>query len=319
MANAYERWSERTGTKSANNSDVGVRVFDITGAATEADCYTADLVLTDLSNPTGKVPVLNEVDPRNSRRKVNSLAVSTVGLNLLRLTVGYAIPVNGDSFDGTDTNPLTEPVRWSWQRSKVIESIDRDKDGNPIVNSNRMPFANGAQRTYTQRILEARRNEATYPAALAEAFEDTVNTNTFSGPPGVSFGAGKVKCNIITVLGEYSSTSPYVEVLYQFEIRPDGWATRQLDEGAMGRDSDGNFLPLYSLNGDKVTAPVLLNGGGNPVDSTSYKLGSPTDTIAGASDPNPPPGATIETAPGGEAAFLRYKVYNEADLSVLAL
>ena len=146
-----------------------------------------------------------------------------------------------------------------------------------------------------------------------------MNSELFNGPDGITFGVGKVKCNIITPVGEYSNSTPYLEILYQFEIRPDGWQTRNLDEGTMGRDADGNFLPLYALNGDKITTPVLLDGGGNPIDVESYKLGSPTDTIPGASDPNPPSGAEIEASPGGTATFLRYSLYPELDLNGLGL
>lgn len=318
MATATERWSDEQGTREANNASTGVRSFDIINAATEADCYTATLTLTPHAN-TGYVPVLNETDPRNTARKVNALRVTRVGLGLWRLSVGYAIPVNGGDHPGTDDNPLLNPTKWSWQRSKTIEDVDRDYDGNPIVNSNLVPFANAAQRTFTQRTIEARRYEAVYPAALAEAFEDTVNSSSWSGPPGVTFGAGTVKCNIITVVGEYDEDSPYVEVLYQFEVRPDGWRTRQLDEGTMGRDADGKFLPLYALNGDKVTTPILLNGNGVPIDIDSYLLGNPTGNIAGASATDPPAGAEKETSPGSEAVYLRYQLYNEADLNTLGL
>lgn len=321
MANAYERWSERTGSKAANNADIGVRVFDITGATSEADCYTATLVLTDLSNPTGKVPVFNEVDPRNERRRVNSRVVTSAGLNLMRLTVGYAIPPNGlheGDGEGEDANPLALPARWSWSRSKTVETVDRDRLGNPIVNSNGEPFENGAQRTFTNRILEARRFESVYPAALAEVYEDTVNSETFNGPQGVGFGAGTVKCNIVTVVGEYSDNSPYVEVLYQFEIKADGWKTRQLDMGTKGRDSNGGMLPLYHTNGDKVTAPVLLDGGGVPIDDYSFSLGDHTGNIVPVSG-DPPPGAEVEVAPGGIAAFLRYELYDPIDLNTLGL
>ena len=315
MANAYERWSDRTGSKAANNADVGVRVFDITDATSEADCYAATLVLSDLGG--ANVPVLNEVDPRNSKRKVNSLAVSQPGWNLYRLAVGYAIPPNG-SFSDTEDNPLTQPTRWSFQRSKTVEQVDRDKDGNAIITSNLVPFANGAQRTYTQRILEARRFESAYDAATAEVFEDSVNNATFNGP-GVSFGSGTVKCNIISPVGEYTTSSPYLEILYQFEIRPDGWKTRQLDEGVMGRDAGGQFLPLYAKNGDKVTSPVLLNGGGNPIEVASYLLGNPTTTIPGASAPASPTGSTVEASPDGKATFLRYSLYPERNLNALGL
>jgi len=316
MANAYERWSDRTGSKAANNADVGVRVFDITDATSEADCYTATLVLSDLGG--ANVPVLNEVDPRNSRRKANSLVTSRPGLNLYRLTVGYAIPVNGGSFPDTEDNPLTQPTRWSFQRSKTVEQVDRDKDGNAIANSNKESFANGAQRTYTQRILEARRYESVYDAATAEVFEDSVNNATFNGP-GVNFGAGTVKCNIISPVGEFTTSSPYLEILYQFEIRPDGWKTRILDEGTKGRTSDATYVFLYTETGDKITTPVRLNGGGNPIDSASYKLGNAAGTVAGASDPAAPAGATIEATPDGLAVFLRYGLYPERNLNALGL
>lgn len=316
MANAYEMWSEQNGSKAANDGDLGVRAFQITGATSESDCYTADLILTNLSNLTGKVPVLNEEDPRNTRRKVNSLRVESIGLNLMKLIVGYAIPTNGGSFSGTENNPLTQPVRWSWQRSKTVEPVDRDYDGNPIVNSNRDPFTNSPQRTFTQRILEARRYEATYPYGNADTYEDKVNSVAFSGPQGYTPATGTVKCNIITAVGEYTEDSPYVEVLYQFEIRPDGWRTRQLDEGTKGRDSTGAVLPLYHTNGDKITSPVLLNGLGNPRDDYSHSLGNPTGIIVPV-DGTAPTGAEVEST--ADATFLRYKIYGTADLNNLGL
>ena len=170
MSNAYERWSGEQESREGENTATSVREFDVTDAANAAAVYGATLVLTTYAS-TGNVPIHNESHPTDSRKKVSSRRVTRVGLALWRLAVYYSIPVNGSSHPGDEDDPLLQPTRFQWGDTTSTEMVDRDADGNPIVNSNLDPFARGAERVFKDDILSATRYEASYSRALAGRME----------------------------------------------------------------------------------------------------------------------------------------------------
>lgn len=320
-AQATELWSTRRSSRGKDLQWTALREFDIIGADNESDCYTATILLSDMPN-TGSVPVQNEAHPLYPRLLAENVSVSAVGLNLYRLTVAYSIPVNG-STHSEDDDKLSQPVRWQWLRSNIDEQVDRDFFGNPLVNSAREPFSDPATRTFTRRILELRRYEPFYDVAKAEAFENTVNNAVFTIPGLIAIGARKARCNIIVPTQEYKIGDSVIDVSYQFEIRPDGWRTRQLDQGFNAHVGEGNdeLQPLYFANGERITLPALFNGRGVPL-NTALLAGSHINPVAQASYTEPPAGAELEeiAAVGQTLAsvvYLRYQVAGETNFSGL--
>lgn len=314
---ASEMWSPRGSTR--GSSRTWKREFQVTGATNDLEVYAAALTRTDYPNPTGLVPVENEIHPLQSLLKVKSLSVKWPGFNLAHLTVDYEIPPSGGDHDTDEDDPLDTATRWRWQRSQITEQIDRDIDRNPFVNSVNEPFEQGYPFTITQRIIEAITYESFYDVAEAENFENTVNSETWTVTGVISVGAGKVRCNLIAPMDEFTADAPYVRVLRQFEIRPDGWKTRHRDEGSMGRGADGKFHPLVTSRNETPSRPALLDGHGSPLDLASYFLGNASGTIANASATEPPAGAEVEIATGNIGYYLRWKVYAESDFNTLGL
>jgi hypothetical protein len=110
-------------------------------------------------------------------------------------------------------------------------------------------------------LLNIVRNEATFSPTLAQTWKGTVNDAVFS-IAGDDFAAGTVKIADITSELSYNPECGwYWPVNYQFEIDPDGWKAKLLDQG-MRTLVSSKKVTMVDDAGKEVSTPELLDGAG---------------------------------------------------------
>lgn len=167
-------------------------------------------------------------------------------------------------------NPLEEPFIAEWLFSSSNEPIDRDREGNALVNSSDEPWDPPIQEEAHDIVLRITRNEPSYNPLAAYEYKKSVNQDTF-----LWFPEKTVKCSVFEGLRQRRANLYYAQVHYEFMIRLDktpdggsyiGWLRRILDQGLRTK-SGGNYTLIKDSEGNPITTPVLLNGSGQQLAS----------------------------------------------------
>jgi len=219
-------------------------------------------------------------------------------------------------------DPLNAPLDISWRPIRTPDAIDRDVDGNAITNSARDPYPPGViSRDYVHLGLVIVRNEPFFNIVKTLIFQNKVNNNPgYLGP--IPIAAGECKCITIAPATSYKATARFIPIAYEFEFLglaeeyPDNpFQIRIIDQGMRGWSDSSTVDELRNDSDEQVTTDVRLNGYGKPLDSV-YTVGS---ALAMPVEIGSPAGATVESAPGNRAVFLRYTRYRSANFSLLGL
>lgn len=181
-------------------------------------------------------------------------------------------------------NPLLQPPRFTWTTEKFQVVARKDRNGKGIVNSAGDPFDPPAMKDLNRRIVVMRRNVASVPSWLLD-YEDAVNSDAFT-IDGFAVGVEKAKCDKVNI-GESRTRGgiEFREIVLEIHLSRIGWNLELLDEGFnyLNNDDPRKKLPILDkdedgneIEGQKVTAPVLLDGNGgilaNPsVDTAVFK------------------------------------------------
>lgn len=185
--------------------------------------------------------------------------------------------------DETKENPVDEPARKTWGSTARRVPLERDLDGDPIVNSANEPFDPPPEDEEYDLTLTITRNEATFDPLTIRAYQNKVNDAEF-----FDFPAGEVKCNEIVASDQERDDEAFVQVTYKFQIREGGWQLELLDQGF--RQLDGAaVVNILDERGQFLTKPTLLDGNGHA------------------------------TEPGDPAFYLTYTVKGSVDFSPLGL
>jgi hypothetical protein len=255
-----ERWTGKGWNLTTQGLDA-VREFDVSGAATEKDALQALIDSEDVN--------FNSEHPYQPALKCRSIVLGeALGPSFFRFRATYGTPPMGLYVLQTTTDPLSQPVRVTWQRALKSVAIDRDLDDIPIVNSAGDPFPI-QQMEVVSRTLMLKRYEPFFDIAKAEAFENTVNSNVINlGPIRIGQGQGRIVS--IEPTSEYPVDAPYLEMGYQFEIDTtddDPFQLYLIDQGHRGwRSNSGGARTgnLVDEDGNPVGDDVLLDGTGKP-------------------------------------------------------
>ena len=304
-----ERWSPQALTKTPTGW-TAVREFDVTGVDDVLAATTA------VDDGTGlAVPQINDVHPLTSRLVVLEPASNRPGFKFFRMVVRYIEPPQGE-FIGDKDDPLLEPARLRWRFGIEQVEIDRDKDGNPILNSTRDALQKNPTRPEPTAFLSVIRNQPFFSPALAILYGGKLNTDALKVEGKLIAPAGTARVQSIQPTTEFTLAAPFVEVEHAFQFREDGFSFRIMDLGLRGvgkKNSVDTPLALFDKEGKQITADVRLDGHGAPI-ASEYKIG-----IEGlvASNIDPPPGSTIDAT--ADAVFLLWKLSKELPFSVLGL
>jgi hypothetical protein len=313
---ATERFSEQKCTRDITGNWTATRGWDVIGYVSEDDAINATGVLVGASHPL-----------------TSSLVCTKIGLTENKLTKGVVIANYAVStIIANDPNPLIRVPVVSWKWGKQSLPIDTDINGNPILNSATDAFRSNATRNFSVRFLRISRWEPYYNEALASQYVDTTNSGAVV-LQGITRQPGQVYLLSYAPIEEYQVGAPYVHVAYEFEIRTPNtsgltslqirypFQLRLLDQGLRAQYQDPNNnntktlgnLWLGGQNTQQCNRDVLLNGQGQPMDSTI----AVTQMLYTATSQTLP--STVMTDKVNGATFLIYMIYAEQDLTALGV
>jgi hypothetical protein len=201
------------------------------------------------------------------------------------VTVSY-----GDNSKVEEQNPLAEPADISWSFAQFTRPVDIDCDSVAILNAASDPYSEPIETDDSRPVLKVTRNEAGFDPALANAYRDATNSDSFMG-----FSPGCCKVSNISAtrtkfanpeLGDF-----YYVTSYEIHFNPDGFDRKILNAG---------LRELVEVDGEIVKKPILIAG--QPV-SEPHLL-----------DEN---GKALEQ--GGEPVFRTHRLNNRLPFSIFDL
>jgi len=201
------------------------------------------------------------------------------------------IPANGDAYSGTygaphcvrrranplgpflyeviaeyagKDSPLLEPYDYRWSSATTNEPIDRDADGDMLVNPCGDPYV-GIARPFSDPVWTVSRNEASDPSSTQYAYWNAVNSATFkSWPAKTAFMHPMESYRVV------DGASYYWRVTYRVQFRKSGWRPRVRVEGKRYRPTAGaEPVPVKDRLGVETALlqadGTLLPDGGTPL------------------------------------------------------
>jgi hypothetical protein len=239
----------------------------------------------EVLDPADGVTVL-ESDDAASCQEISAASASDDGYSW-DVTVSYG-PLGGEAAT-FPANPLEWPVEFALQSAQDRKPADEDRDGNPVLNSAGDAFDPPPEIDFSRIVFEVTRNEATFSPVLAQTWKHTVNDAVFS-IAGENYAAGTVLIQDI-VAGKplfHPDAGWYWRITYKFEVKPEGWKKKILDQG-MKEIVAGAKRAMKDSQGQPISSPELLDGLG------------------------------VKLAAGGTPVFLEFDLYPESNFSLLAL
>ena len=293
----------------------------------EAAISTGTTVSTEAVQSSSNIPIrINDPHPDFPGRKFRCerISIQRPGFKMFRLRADFSVPEDQKKHSGTLTSddPMQNPAVFHWTSTIQALPIDREFDGNPIVNSSFEPADPNPTREVESIVLQVKRNFDVFVPDRAMHFSNSINLDNFLGAK-----PGEVKCTKIVPTTDFTLGSEFVELIFEFEYRDDEiWGTkphqlRMLDQGLRGHTKYGESgdamrvgrygLIKFKETGELVPGPVLLNGFGVPLDKDSYSM----DEGAFHDGPSPSGAQLDNSVPG--AVFLLYDIYKTRAFSPL--
>ena len=207
--------------------------------------------------PTDAGALLVDVDPQQQKDTPDFWIV----------TCSYTSNPDVKDPEDVQENPLNRPAviqRSPVQRQRILE---RDVDGNLLVNTADDPFNPPVEREEHSPSFTITKNLANWPYALELALTDSVNSSAIVYVSrGISYGARLVKCNGFSGGESYENGYKFWACSVALEVNWDGWNKDKLNAGCREKfiadDSSVHILPIIGSNGDSITDPVKLNADG---------------------------------------------------------
>ena len=315
-----ESYRGKVKARHAGQGDVAVRVFDVVGAADEDEAMDTVYALFG-------VQVNAPYDPSDQNNVLfcESVVPRYDGAAMQEVTAQYRVPATG-YFQPT-VPPLTLPWRYEFGESIETPEFDRDVSGNAVLNAAGDPPSNPATRTVTKKTCSIYVNEAFYNNVTASMYENTVNSDTITltqeNGDSTTYTPGTMKCTSYKPSHDYTRFDTHIPTVRTVEMYnpqdinltephqlhllnrgSQGWyhaGSGDIDQYA-GTPIKGNIL---DARGNQVSADVLLDGTGKPMDTSYTVEGQPP-----VANPNGlPPGATLEMSADGKVTWLKYIRY----------
>lgn len=231
------------------------------------------------STPTLSVPQKGDQYPGDGfLRVVKRRAKRGTGTFIYEVTCNY-LHRWGERAESAE-DPLIKKPEISWLSAVTNEPIDRDINGNAILNSAKQSFDPPITKDFYDLVLRYVRNERDFSQRQASEYKGAINSDSFLG-----FAEGLAMCTIFDGQKIYDEKwRDYYQVTYEFQFRIDktsgegviGWKRRILDQGFaeyIGADSDDK--PEHEENKDKDTRklsePTLLDGNGKKLGDGTWE------------------------------------------------
>ena len=310
-----ESWSRTTYNKNINGWTAQIG-YDVSGTKNEADA----------ANDPG-LPAINSTHRYNALLRCDGIHPDRPGVNFFRFIASYVFS-NGPLQNSAAG--LLDPPRVSWQDGVTMEPLEKDLDGNPIINSAGDTFNPAPRDEIITEFFTYTRNEPYFDLQTARKYRKSVNSDTVNITGVGLFKPGELKICKISPVGDYAvivgnDQIPFIKVSYQCEIRTgkvitlptvgdvsNGFLLRILDQGKNGVYLDGTTYKTDQIFSPDLSSPVpdnvRLNGKGAPLLRT-YKVGKSGHERA---NQDPPKGAVLDPPQVngqavGDGVFLQYK------------
>jgi hypothetical protein len=202
-----------------------------------------------------------DVDRLSFCQQLEPKCESEDGLQWL-VTAGYG------PFDAQQMpeNPMDQPIRVNWGFAEFQKVAVTDIEGAAIVNSAGERFTSAAEIEDSRPVLSITRNEPTFDPAVAAAYKDAINTDTF-------FGGDPGTWKVVKLDGDLTwsqNAGWYYVVNYEFQFNPENWLLKIDDNGLRETSDDGSLIPIVKKDASgkaiwpcgPVTDPCLLDGQG---------------------------------------------------------
>jgi len=241
----------------ANNK--GIRTYSITYKL-ESDS-TSDTA-SDVGNDAN-LPSIGEVHAEDAQAYCVSLDINCVaGWKWWTATATWTTERE------LAEDPEDDEVLVSWQSEIYQEAIFQDIDGNGILNSAGDYFIDPVPtRDNVHFIAKIRKNVQSVPSWVLSK-QNNVNSGQIT-IGGLTIAAGLARMSRL-VIGERQrrGSIDFYEISFEIHIHESGWRLEPLDAGFREIDY-GSRVPVQITdeNGDEPTAPVLLDGTGNVLES----------------------------------------------------
>jgi len=173
-------------------------------------------------------------------------------------------------------DPILRPPEVSWTHEPYQRVVERDIEGNPLVNSAGQPFDPLPTADDNRLTLVISRFEQVYDKREMLKFVDAVNDDPFQG-----FDPGQAKIKGIPAVQHFENNQQLWKVTYTIQFKEEGWNLFILDQGryqAINDNADPDGAPLTSASnrgkitpivdaetGEPISDPVLLDGNGFPL------------------------------------------------------
>lgn len=205
-------------------------------------------------------------DPRAYVRSRSGRRVDESRL-VWEVTVDYAFEVNEPP-----NSPLDEPVKYRWTAGQYTRAVVKDRDGDAIVNSAGDYFDPPPEIEDVRWSVNVQVNVDVVPANIL-MLQGAVNSGGYT-VDGISVDAEKSR-----IVGlDISEVQERDEIKFRtitmvIEFREEGFSLQQLDQGYRRKNEDDELVDIMieddsgSLN--RVSAPVLLDGEGKPLEDPS--------------------------------------------------
>ena len=186
------------------------------------------------------------------------------------------------------TNPVNDEILTSFTSELYDVAIDKDLNGDGIVNSAGDPFDPTASYSETELIARIQSNHIVIPPSIL-SYQNAVNSDGIS-IGGLSIGVGQARHSRMEVSNaQKRQSTTYYSLTQEIHIRKEGWQLKVLDQG-MNEFLLGKKRPILDdVELQAVTKPVPLNGSG----------------------------VAITTNTPGDITFLEFKVHQELPFSGL--
>jgi hypothetical protein len=169
----------------------------------------------------------------------------------------------------TVENPLDRPAKVYYDMDQYDVPLERDLDGNAVLNSAEQPFDPPVLKEDNRLIIRIEKNLATFDSTVAELFENAVNSATFLG-----FATNSLRITKISASPQEDAVyGDYYAVTTEIQRRPIEYVGHEphqasiLDMGryelyAPGGDVSSRWSPILDTEGQHVTDAVALDGFG---------------------------------------------------------
>lgn len=173
-------------------------------------------------------------------------------------------PLNpGEDQDDSTTHPMSRPVRYRVEHATYTENIEKDKDGESVVNGAKQEFDTALQQEVSHMVLVATKNFATLQDVidLNLKYAMHVNTTTFHGASKRKCLCYPISCSNLIREGKVE----YYQATFHIEFRDDTWDRRYINQG-MKYLKAGVLTNVFAENEDgeevQVNEPMLLDSAG---------------------------------------------------------